>query len=85
MMLPSGNDCALALAYGFGSMIIKRKKKPNPENIPFSPVKEFVKEMNKLSIKLGLKNTHFVNPHGLSEKGNRSCSIELGKIAFFAL
>ena len=85
LMLPSGNDCALALAYGFGNLIVKRKKKKAIDGTPISPMKEFIKEMNKLAIKLSLKNTHYVNPHGLSEKGNRSTAADLGKLASVAI
>lgn len=41
----------------------------------------FVKEMNKLSKTLSLKNTSFSNPHGLSDKGNRSTASEIGKLS----
>jgi D-alanyl-D-alanine carboxypeptidase (penicillin-binding protein 5/6) len=85
LMLPSGNDCALTLAYGFGNLIVKRKKKKVIDGAPISPLKEFIREMNKLSIKLGLKNTQFVNPHGLSEKGNKSTAADLGKLASIAI
>jgi len=85
LMLPSGNDAALTLAYGFGNIIVRKKKKKVVEGAPVSPVKEFVKEMNKLAKKFGLKNTYYANPHGLSEKGNRSTAADLGKLAFLAL
>jgi serine-type D-Ala-D-Ala carboxypeptidase (penicillin-binding protein 5/6) len=85
LMLPSGNDCALTLAYGFGQMLCKRRKSKNPDGAPVSPVKEFIKEMNKHALKIGLKNTHYQNCHGLSEKGNRSTANDLGRLAFIAL
>ena len=85
LMLPSGNDCALTLAYGFGNLIVKRKKKKVIDGAPISPLKEFIREMNKLAIKLSLKNTQYVNPHGLSEKGNKSTAADLGKLASIAI
>lgn len=84
-MLPSGNDAALCLAYGMGALLIKRKRMKSTNGIPLSPLKEFIKEMNKVAQKLGLKNTNFANPHGLSEKGNKSTAAELGRIAYIAL
>jgi D-alanyl-D-alanine carboxypeptidase len=85
LMLPSGNDCALALAFGFGNMLIKAKKSKLIDKLPVNPVTVFVKEMNKLALKLGLKNTSFTNPHGLSEKSNKSTVRDLGKLGFNAI
>jgi len=47
--------------------------------------KEFIKEMNKTASKNALRNTVFANPHGLSEKGNKSTAADLGKLAFLAI
>jgi len=85
LMLPSGNDCALTLAYGFGTMLLKAKKSKVLDKLPVNPVQVFVKEMNKLALKFGLRNTSFTNPHGLSEKGNKSTVFDLGKIGFQAI
>ena len=84
MMLPSGNDCALTLAQCLGKLIMKNRKKESHPDLQ-SSVKEFVKEMNKTAIKYSLKNTKFHNPHGLSEKGNRSTVDDLGKLAISAM
>lgn len=85
LMLPSGNDCAITLAQGFGNMLLKAKKSKLIAQLPQNPMQEFVKEMNKLALKLNLKTTCFTNPHGLSEKGNKSTVSDLGKLAFHAL
>jgi len=85
LMLPSGNDCAIVLAHGFGEMLLKSKKSRVIDRLPVNPVSEFVKEMNKVVMKLGLRSTSFTNPHGLSEKGNRSTAADLGKIAYNAM
>lgn len=37
--------------------------------------------MNKLAKAYLLKNTTFSNPHGLSDKGNKSTAIEIGKLS----
>ena len=44
-------------------------------------VKNFAKLMNKEAKKLGLKNTHFVNPNGLPAKGHYSSAKDLAIIA----
>ena len=44
-------------------------------------VKRFVKEMNRKAYSLGMKNTVFNNPHGLPDKGNKSCSSDVAIMA----
>lgn len=56
LMIPSGNDAALALAKFVG-------KKIDPDTQ--DPVKTFVAAMNKKAKELGLKDTVYENPHGL--------------------
>lgn len=56
LMIPSGNDAALALAKFVG-------KKIDPDTK--DPVKTFVAAMNKKAKELGLKDTLYENPHGL--------------------
>lgn len=41
--------------------------------------------MNKKAEELGLKNTHFVTPHGLDENGHYTTAYELAVIADYAL
>ncbi|MHB0977616.1 MAG: D-alanyl-D-alanine carboxypeptidase family protein [Candidatus Aquicultorales bacterium] len=41
----------------------------------------FVAEMNARAASLGLKNTHYVNPHGLDEAGHYSSARDLAAIA----
>ncbi|WP_461248245.1 D-alanyl-D-alanine carboxypeptidase family protein [Treponema sp. R6D11] len=45
----------------------------------------FVKLMNAKAIQLGLKNTHFTNPHGLADPQHYTTSYELAMIARYAL
>jgi len=85
LMLPSGNDSALTIAHGFGLLLIKAKKSRVVNKFPTNPVQEFVREMNKQAIKLGLRSTTFTNPHGLSEKGNKSTAQDLGKLGYHAM
>ena len=39
-------------------------------------VKAFVSVMNSVAIELGMKNTKYANPHGLTEKENISTSYD---------
>lgn len=84
LMLPSGNDAALTLAFGFGKILLEKRNKLGSE-ILSTCLYEFVKEMNKTSASLGLKSTKFSNPHGLSDKANRSTACDLGRVAFTGL
>ncbi len=43
-------------------------------------VSEFVKKMNERAQELGLKNTHFVNPHGLDAEGHYSSARDMSII-----
>jgi D-alanyl-D-alanine carboxypeptidase len=64
LLLNSGNDAALAIAESVGDGSIDR----------------FVGWMNELATKLGLKDTHFVNPHGLDADGHLSSAYDLAII-----
>lgn len=79
MMLPSGNDAAYTLAEYCGSLMAKdariNRKKRCIGNVDF-----FVKQMNMWAKQLKLKNTLFLNPHGLSHLGNHSTASEISRI-----
>lgn len=72
LMLPSGNDAAVALAEALGIAQFKldfREKHPKLK-VPFfkgDPISIFVGEMNKTARSFNLKSTFFTNPHGLSD------------------
>lgn len=48
-------------------------------------VEEFAVLMNKKAEEIGLKDTHFVTPHGLDEEEHYTTAYELAKIADYAL
>ncbi len=48
-------------------------------------VEGFVAMMNQKAAELGLKDTHFVNPHGLDEPGHYSSAYDLAVMARYAL
>jgi hypothetical protein len=43
-------------------------------------ISRFIKEMNKHAAKLGMKNTHFDSPHGLSNKYNYSTAYDVAML-----
>ncbi len=77
LMLPSGNDAAVALAEHFGSGCAPPADAPKTQD----PLIRFVAEMNRTAARLGLKNTQFTNPHGLPDKAHYSSANDLFRIA----
>ena len=76
LMLPSGNDAAIALAEHFGSILSENTNKP---------VRRFVTEMNKTAREIGMPCSHFANPHGLMHKKNIATARDVAKLACYAL
>jgi D-alanyl-D-alanine carboxypeptidase (penicillin-binding protein 5/6) len=76
LLLPSGNDAALALAEHFGP----RFGKPADGDA----VQRFVGEMNRRAKSLGLKELAYKDPHGLSS-GNVSSARDLAALAIEAM
>ncbi len=75
MMLPSGNDAAVAIANEGGSILkVNKNKKINLEE---DNVKCFVKYMNQTAKSIGMKTSSFANPHGLPNPNNLSNAYEL--------
>ena len=88
LMLPSGNDCSLALADYFGGVLLEKFLRSVKQRVDLSfeqRVRRFIKEMNSLGLRMAIKNTSFANVHGLSHKGNKSTAEELGKLACLLL
>ena len=48
-------------------------------------IEEFADLMNAKAYSLGLKDTHFITPHGLDEEGHYTTAYELAVIADYAL
>jgi D-alanyl-D-alanine carboxypeptidase (penicillin-binding protein 5/6) len=68
LMLPSGNDAAVALAEHVGL----RFQPEGDSNEAQRPTARFVAEMNRVASELGMKQSHYANPHGLPEKSHVS-------------
>ncbi len=77
MLLPSGNDAAVALAERFGG----RFNPPETGADTSDPVIRFVAEMNRRAKTLGMNDTRFCNPHGLPAEGHQSTAADLLTLA----
>lgn len=64
LLIPSGNDAAMAIARAVGW----REGDTDPEQ----SVNRFVQMMNDMAREIGLRDTHFANPHGLDAPGHYS-------------
>lgn len=84
LLLPSGNDAAVAFAEHFGPRF-EPAAEPYPGTDPNEPVERFVAEMNRTAARLGLKASGFRNPHGLSVDGHRASAADLVRLARAAL
>lgn len=60
LLLPSGNDAAVALAEHFGSRLREEDSHP-------SAYDAFIAAMNAAARELGLSSAHYTNPHGLPD------------------
>lgn len=81
LLLPSGNDAAVAIAETFG----RHFGQPDaPGKIPADQsLALFVAEMNRRAEKLGMMETRYFDPHGNSK--NRSSARDLLRLAHTAL
>jgi D-alanyl-D-alanine carboxypeptidase len=76
MILESGNDAAHALARGVGAQ---------PGDSDEDSVNRFVGWMNDKVTALGLTDTHFVNPHGLSDPDHYSTPRDIATFMMYAV
>jgi len=81
LLLPSGNDAAVAIAEHFGS----RLKPPDDALGETDPLRRFIAEMNRVAVELELWETHFVNPNGLPADGHHSSARDLARLTYRAL
>jgi D-alanyl-D-alanine carboxypeptidase len=81
LLLPSGNDAAVALAEHFGPRFVPPGKKSGQTG----SVARFVAEMNRTATKLKMTDTKYLNPNGLPEKGHASSARDLVKVTTVAL
>ncbi|MBS0262468.1 MAG: serine hydrolase [Planctomycetes bacterium] len=81
LLLPSGNDAAVALAEHFGPRFDPPAKKPGLTD----SISRFVAEMNRTASRLKMSDTRYLNPNGLPEKGHASSARDLVKLTAVAL
>jgi serine-type D-Ala-D-Ala carboxypeptidase (penicillin-binding protein 5/6) len=81
LMLPSGNDASVALAEHFGRKFAKADESLDDAK----SYDRFVEQMNATARELKMLQTHFVNPHGLTDKAHLSTADDLAKLAIAAL
>jgi D-alanyl-D-alanine carboxypeptidase (penicillin-binding protein 5/6) len=74
LMLPSGNDAAMTL----GRYVATKAGKG-------TTTAAFAGMMNKKVAALGLKNSNFVNPHGLDAKGHFSSAYDLASMTWYVM
>ena len=77
LLLPSGNDAALAIARAVGAQ--------TGGGSDAEAVARFVGWMNEEAIRLGLADTRFVNPHGLDRPGHYSTAYDLARLTVAAM
>ncbi len=84
LLVPSGNDAAVALAETVGAQMIEA----NP-SLGSDPEAVFVAAMNAKAAELGLSDTVYENPHGLDDDqyaGNlHSTAADQAKVAAYAM
>ena len=81
LMLPSGNDASVALAEHFG----RKFAKPGAELDDKQSFDRFIEQMNVAATELEMLKTHYVNPHGLTDKAHLSSAADLARLAREAL
>lgn len=81
LMLPSGNDAAMALAELFGLQLALRSGGDPTSRLD----RYFVREMNEFAAEMGLNQTLFRNPHGMSTVKNLSTAKDISTLSAYAL
>lgn len=79
MMLPSGNDAAMVTARGLAA------REGAGVGASADPIQKFAGMMNTRVEQLGLKDSHFLTPHGLDQEGHYSSAYDLASLSWYAL
>lgn len=80
LLLPSGNDAAVAFAEHFGERLAGEKDKA----AKLDAYDSFVSAMNRKAAELGMTSTQFKNPHGLTSMGHQTTAADLARLAIAA-
>jgi D-alanyl-D-alanine carboxypeptidase (penicillin-binding protein 5/6) len=81
LMLPSGNDMSVALAEHFGNRVARDEATATAAAASQDPLEQFVAVMNAEASSLGMSETHYVNPHGMTDKDHLSTAMDLSRLA----
>jgi D-alanyl-D-alanine carboxypeptidase (penicillin-binding protein 5/6) len=85
LMLPSGNDASVALAEHFGKRLATVEDGESTETeADADALQQFIDQMNRTASEIGMKSTHFKNPHGLPVEGHQTSARDLARLAFEA-
>jgi len=76
LMLPSGNDAAIAIAEHLG-----RRASADPQLSSEAAVERFIVEMNQTAAQIPMPHTRYVNPHGLTHADHRSAARDQFQLA----
>jgi D-alanyl-D-alanine carboxypeptidase len=97
MMLPSGNDAAYLIAETCGWLLkLSKEGKLEPTIAYHEPTLRglmesngqtafYMREMNRLALKLQMVSSNFANPHGLSCTSNYSTAEDLAKLCMYSM
>lgn len=80
LLLPSGNDAAVALAEHCGTLCAPPPESPQVKD----PLFCFIAEMNRTARVLDLQQTHFMNPHGLPHDQHYTTPKDLLRLSILA-
>jgi len=78
MMLPSGNDATVAFAEHCGKRLADKDSESS------DAYDAFIAAMNRKAEEIGMKSTHFDNPHGLPSDGHQTTASDLAHLAYEA-
>jgi D-alanyl-D-alanine carboxypeptidase (penicillin-binding protein 5/6) len=86
LMLPSGNDAATAFAEHFGPRLAEQATAKGAaaggdSEAPRSSTADFVDAMNRTAAELGMADTNYANPHGLTAREHKSSAADLVRLA----
>ncbi|MBD3675519.1 MAG: serine hydrolase [Planctomycetaceae bacterium] len=77
LLLPSGNDASVAIAEHLGSRYSPASDREEDQGA----LARFIHQMNVTASKLGMENTHYVNPHGLDADDHHASPRDLAILA----
>lgn len=77
LLLPSGNDASVAIAEHLGN----RYPSASEQEVDQSALARFIHQMNLTAQRLGMDDTHYVNPHGLDAEGHHASPRDLAILA----